>query len=119
MVRGTVLQKIVQERKFPELTAGKAKLIIKTISTRNFAELIKSKGRGAGINGINVTNLFWLKQALSFLRGFCSSRSSVSTCVKQTYQYNFSIKGHIFYVYVCVCKIPYYYDLGVAYLTVV
>jgi len=52
MALGNVLQKIVQERKFPELTAGKAKLIIKTISTRNFAELIKSERRGAGINDI-------------------------------------------------------------------
>jgi hypothetical protein len=43
MARGTVPQKIVQERKFPELTAGKEKLIIKTINTKNFAELIKSE----------------------------------------------------------------------------
>jgi len=116
MALGNVLQKIVQERTFPELTAGEAKLIIKTISTRNFAELIKSERRGAGINDIYVTNLFWLKQALSFQLGFCSSRSSVSTRVKQTHKYNFSIKGHVFYVYVCVCKIPYYCDLGTAYL---
>ena len=61
MALGNVLQKIVQERTFPELTAGEAKLIIKTISTRNFAELIKSERRGAGINDIYVTNLFWLK----------------------------------------------------------
>jgi len=99
MVLGNILQKIVQERKFPELTAGKAKLIIKTISTRNFAELIKSERRGAGINDIYMTNWFWLKQALSFLLGFCSSRSSVSKCVKQTHKYNFSIKGHVF----CLC----------------
>ena len=51
----------MQVRKFSELTAGKAKLIIKTISTRNFAELIKSERLGAGINDIYVTNLFWLK----------------------------------------------------------
>jgi hypothetical protein len=61
MVRKNELQKIVQERKFPELTAGKAKLIIKTISTKNSTELIKSERRGASINDIYVTNLFWMK----------------------------------------------------------
>jgi len=83
MARGNVLKKIMQERKFPELAAEKAKLIIKTISIRNSAELIKSKRRSARIHCIYVTNLFWLKKAFSYQRGFCISRPSVSTSVNR------------------------------------
>jgi hypothetical protein len=40
-VRENILQKIVQEKKFPELTAQKEKLKIKTICIKNSAEIIK------------------------------------------------------------------------------
>jgi hypothetical protein len=41
MARVNVLKKNMQEREFSELTAEKAKLIIKTNSIRNSAELKK------------------------------------------------------------------------------
>jgi hypothetical protein len=59
----------VQENKFPELTAEKAKLGIKTICAKNSAELIKSKRSFSRRDDIHVLHYLWLKQALSFLRG--------------------------------------------------
>lgn len=47
IARVNLLKRIMQDRKFPEITAEKAKLITKTISTRNSTELIKSEQRGA------------------------------------------------------------------------
>ena len=67
--------KIMQEGEFPQLTAEKEKLIIKTINAR------KSERRCARISGMYVINLFWLKQALSLhILRFCSVKTQLVFC---------------------------------------
>ena len=94
-----VLQKIVQEKKFPELTAEKAKLKVKTISTKNSVELIKSKKSCSRIKDVYILRFLWIKQALPFLRGVWISRPSVSTSVNRYKELIFQKRpGRI-----CVC----------------
>jgi hypothetical protein len=64
-----VLQKIVQENKFPEIIGEKAKLKIKTICIKNSAEPIKSERNCSRTDDIYVLHFLWLKKELSFLRG--------------------------------------------------
>jgi len=52
------------------------------------ATVIKIRNSGAGPHGIYVSKLFWFKQAHSFLRGICISRTSEST--KPLFSRNFS-----------------------------
>jgi len=56
----------------------------------NTAQLTKSERRGARISDICATNLLWLQQALSFMRGFCISRASVPKEVNRHTNLNYS-----------------------------
>jgi hypothetical protein len=103
MAPENVQQKIVQGRIFSEQPAGKAKLKMKTIRTRNSAQLMKKERSGVGINDVCVPNLLWLKQAHLFGRGIFILRPSVTTMLSGSTNLYFSLKGHVHYVCVCVC----------------
>jgi hypothetical protein len=103
-----ILQNIVHERRFPELTSEKAKLKTKTIRAGNSVRLIKSERIIVHINDISMPKIFWLKQALSFLHGFCISRPSVTTEVKKHINLYISLKEHVHCVYECVSTINYH-----------
>ena len=68
----------MHENSFPELTAKKAKLKIKTILTRSSAHLINSDRHGEHIHGTYVPKFFWLKEAVSYFDPFGISRHSLT-----------------------------------------
>jgi hypothetical protein len=82
----------VQEPNFPELTTKKAKIDKSSSRTGNSAQQIKSESLVAHIHDILVPKLFRLKQALSFLRGVCILKTSVSTKVNRHTNLHFSLK---------------------------
>ena len=67
---------------------------------------------------IYVLNLDWLKQSLSWVSGFCISRSSAPTNVSRHTNLYFQLKGHVHYLFVCVGT-KRFANLGVTYLTTV
>jgi len=80
--RENAIQETMQKLAFLQLDVKEVKLKIKTICTRNAAELtkvIKCKKSGADPHDICLSKSFRFRQAHSILRGVCILRTSLST----------------------------------------
>jgi hypothetical protein len=96
----------VQELNFQELAVEEVRLKIKTIRTRNAAELakvIRPGKSGAGLHYFYVPKLFWLKQKYinsceAFLFTELRVNRGTSTC-----KLIFLIKVHVYFL--CMCAV--------------
>jgi len=83
-----------------------SKIENKSRRTGNSSQLIKSEKCGEPIGNSWSSKIVYVERTHSFLHGVCILRPSVSKSVKRYTNLHFSLKGHVYYMYVfyvCVC----------------